>query len=337
MLYQLKQCVWEVTLSCCFSCKYCGSRAGDRRKNELSTSECRDVAAQLAIQGCERVSLIGGEVFMRPDWTQIVSFLRTFGMRVSIITNGYLFTDILIHQIKEAGVESVAVSLDGLEPLHDQFRQPGSFRRADEAIDRLSKGGILVSIISTLNSENVLELEEFYQYLLTKRIFAWQLQACCPMGNARHASVNHIFDHAKVIQFVNSHIWNAPFSIGVADNIGYYTSEEGFIRGNLSGKAVYPGCQAGIHTIGIDSVGNVRGCESMYDERFNEGNLRERRLKDIWEDPNSFSYNRKFKLEMLAGKCSDCPHGDICRGGCRSYNYFTHGNLYTSPTCAHIQ
>ena len=78
----------------------------------------------------------------------------------------------------------------------------------------------------------------------------------------------------------------------------------------------------------------MRGCESLYDERFNEGNLRQRRLRDIWEDPGAFAYNRQFRREMLTGQCARCRMGPWCAGGCRSYNYFVHGKLYESPACA---
>lgn len=51
-VYQLRSCVWEITLACCFSCKYCGSRAGKARENELTTEECLAIAEQLADMGC---------------------------------------------------------------------------------------------------------------------------------------------------------------------------------------------------------------------------------------------------------------------------------------------
>ena len=137
-----------------------------------------------------------------------------------------------------------------------------------------------------------------------------------------------------VINFVTSHMYEAPFAMGVADNIGYFTEAEGSIRGNLSGSAFFRGCSAGITSIGIDSVGNVRGCESMYDPAFTEGNLRTESLKEIWEDPDRFAYNRKFTPSMLTGKCAECELGQFCGGGCRSYNYFVHGKLHESPFCA---
>lgn len=334
--YKLKSCVWEITLACCFSCKYCGSKGGQARKGELTTKGCLSVAGQLSELGCRRVSLIGGEVFMRPDWSTIVRELTERGVRVSIITNGYLFTEELIQKLKEVHIESIAISLDGPEKVHDEYRQKGSFQRASQAIDVLTKHEIPVSVITTLHSQNVSCLESFYDFLKTKPIHAWQLQACSPMGNAAKGQIDYRFDFGTVIKFVESHMFDAPFRMGIADNIGYYTDSEGYLRGNLSGKAKFFGCRAGLSSIGIDSVGNVRGCESMYDARFIEGNLRERTLKEIWESPDAFVYNRRFRPEMLTGACGECKYGAYCAGGCRSYNYFTHGKLYESSGCARI-
>lgn len=332
--YQLKSCVWEITLACCFSCRYCGSKAGAARKNELTTQECIHVAKQLADLGCKRVSLIGGEVFLRSDWSVIVKALTDRDVKVSIITNGYLFSEKLISELKKVRIESVAISLDGTETMHDAFRQKGSFQRAFQAIDVLAQNEIPVSVISTLHSQNVLYLNEMFELLKNKDIFAWQLQACSPMGNASQGGFSTEIDFRNVIQFVEEHIGKSHFAIGIADNIGYYTENEGYLRGNTSGRAVFLGCRAGLTSIGIDSEGNVRGCESMYDISFIEGNLRDKSLYEIWNDPNSFSYNRKFKMEKLSGKCKTCDDRWKCAGGCRSYNYFFNGKMYESPHCA---
>lgn len=334
MEYHLTRCVWEITLACCFSCKYCGSKGGKARENELSTAECLDVADQLSELGCRRVSLIGGEVFMRKDWKQIVSRLTGHGIKVNIITNGFIFRDDLISDLREANVESVSVSIDGPQAVHDKYRQEGSYERAIKAIETLCGAQIPVSVISTLNHENSELLGSLYETLKKYPIYAWQLQSCSPMGNAANNGVDYAFDTAKVIRFVEDNAPNAPFALGVADNIGYFTESEGSLRGNLSGEAYFKGCSAGICAIGIDSIGNVRGCESMYDERFNEGNLRNQTLREIWENPDNFAYNRKFTPKMLTGKCKKCEMGKYCAGGCRSYNYFVHGKLYEAPACA---
>ncbi len=330
--YRLKSAVWEITLACCFSCKYCGSGGGKARKDELTTAECLRVCGELADLGCRRVSLIGGEVFLRNDWAEIVRALTASGIRVSIITNGYVFDDGIAEALKSTGAESVAVSLDGLRGVHDKYRQDGSFDRAVRAIRFLASHGIPVSVISTLNAKNARQLPEFCAFLRSLPIFAWQLQACSPMGNAAKSGIDCFFDPREVIRFVEDYRADVPFSLGIADNIGYFTPEEGNLRGREN--APFAGCGAGLSSVGIDSVGNVRGCESMYDDRFIEGNLRGRSLRDIWEDPDAFSYNRSFTPSLLTGACAECEHAPFCAGGCRSYNYFVHGKLYEAPRCA---
>ena len=332
--YRLDSCVWEITLRCCFHCAYCGSRGGEARENELSTEECLDVVRQLDELGCRRVNLIGGEVFMRRDWAVIAGALTGCGIKTCIITNGFSMTPAIIDELKRVRIESVAVSVDGVAVVHDAYRQKGSFERAMLAIRALTGAGIPVSVISALRADNAPRLPEFFEVLKTLPIFAWQLQACSPMGNADQNRIDVKFDAGFVIRFVKSIENAAPFYVGAADNIGYFTPEEldGGIRGTKN--AVFTGCGAGLTGIGIDSVGNVRGCESMYDERFNEGNLRSRSLAELWYDPNAFAYNRRFDESMLTGKCAKCAYGPICAGGCRSYNWFTTGALYENPLCA---
>lgn len=330
--YQLRTAVWELTLACCFHCAYCGSGAGKPRENELTTAECLQIVGQLAAMGLVRISLIGGEVFLRSDWEEIADALIRRGITTCIITNGYRMTPEILRALKRIGIESVAVSVDGPERVHDAFRTKGSYRRAFETIDALADAGIPVSVISALRADNAPLLPEFYETLLRFPIFAWQIQACSPMGCAEKNSVDVRFDVPAVLAFIRAHRNTQPFYICAADNIGYFNADEQYVR--IFPGSTFGGCAAGRSTVGIDSVGNVRGCESLYDLRFNEGNLRERSLLDIWTAPDAFAYNRRFTPDMLTGKCSGCVHGSVCAGGCRSYNWFTHGKLWESPYCA---
>lgn len=274
---------------------------------------------------------------MRDDWSVVAQALIKSGMRCSIITNGYRVSDCDLAKLSEMGIESVAVSLDGTKEFHDAWRMPGSFDCALSTIRRLVADGIPTSVITTLVPEGVGCLEEMFSILSGLGIAAWQLQACSPMGNASCGLSEICVDAREVIGFVEQHAESAQFRLGVADNIGYHTSSEGWIRGDLGGRACFPGCIAGLASIGIDSAGNVRGCESMYDAIFIEGNLRDVSLRDIWEDVDAFSYNRHFDASVLTGRCADCPAGVYCAGGCRSYNHFVHGKLYESPNCARVR
>src|ERR1700683_4338445 len=72
--------VWEITLACDLKCLHCGSRAGHRRPRELTTTECLEVVDALARLGTREITLIGGEAYLRPDWTEIIKAIRRHGI-----------------------------------------------------------------------------------------------------------------------------------------------------------------------------------------------------------------------------------------------------------------
>lgn len=297
----------------------------------MTTAECIDVVRQLGEIGMRRVNLIGGEIFMRSDWRTIVAALCGANIKVCIITNGYRLKDEDLAFLRDVGIESIAVSLDGPEDVHDAWRMRGSYLAAVESVKRVHEYGIPVSMITALRRDNAPVLREFYDNTVKKLpIFAWQIQSCAPMGNASGNDYAVRYSFKDVIRTVAEIVPEAPFTVGIADNIGYFTPEEPIVRGG----GYFGGCSAGLSAVGIDSRGNVSGCESLRDPSFFEGNLREKSLKEIWYSPDSFKYNRGFDESMLRGKCADCPEGPYCAGGCRSYNFYTSGCLYESKYCA---
>src|SRR5689334_3834153 len=85
--YRPNYAVWEITLACDLACRHCGSRAGRARPDELSTAECLDLVDQMADLGVQEVSLIGGEAYLREDWTDILRRIRARGM-IALLTTG---------------------------------------------------------------------------------------------------------------------------------------------------------------------------------------------------------------------------------------------------------
>jgi radical SAM protein with 4Fe4S-binding SPASM domain len=86
----------------------------------------------------------------------------------------------------------------------------------------------------------------------------------------------------------------------------------------------------------------VKGCLSLpsamnRESRFIEGNIRQRPLREIWESPDAFAYNRRFKVSQLKGFCRTCEYAEICRGGC-SWTAFSHtGDRNDNPYCYYRQ
>jgi radical SAM protein with 4Fe4S-binding SPASM domain len=92
------------------------------------------------------------------------------------------------------------------------------------------------------------------------------------------------------------------------------------------------GCQAGITILSIRSNGDVTGCLSQQNY-YNEGNIREKSIIEIWNDPNAFAYNRKFTADMLGENCKTCRYGAMCKGGCLGNSLTFTGKPYNDPYC----
>ena len=113
--------VWEITLACDLACQHCGSRAGRRRRDELSTSEALDLVEQIAELGARDVGLIGGEAYLRKDWLEIVAAIRAAGMRCDLQTGGRNLSEERVARAAAAGLCGVGISIDGIGATHDGF------------------------------------------------------------------------------------------------------------------------------------------------------------------------------------------------------------------------
>jgi len=336
--YKPEFCVWELTLKCNMKCKHCGSIAGNARENELTVDECLNVAGQLIDLGCEQVTFIGGEVFLYEGWERIARKLSESGLYINLITNGFLLGDEQIAQIKYAGLTNLGISLDGMKENHNYIRNVNtSFEKVMDAINVLNREGIPVAVVTSLIDRNFEDLYNMYNLLVEKDIQLWQIQIVNPMGNMANKK-DLILDPAKVpliTRFIREKRSEQKITIYAGDDIGYFDENELYIRGQPGTQCEWFGCQAGLRVVGIDSIGNVKGCESLYSDEFIEGNLREESLSEIWNKDGNFAYNRNFNINLLTGSCKDCDKGAVCRGGCRGACYFTTDSKFENPYCCY--
>jgi radical SAM protein with 4Fe4S-binding SPASM domain len=277
-------------------------------------------------------------VFLYRGWERVAARLSGAGAKVNIITNGFLLGDKQVEQIRRAGLVNVGISVDGMEASHDRTRNvPGSFRRVVSALDRLRRAEIPTAAVTSLLDYNFADLEPLHDLLAEHGVNVWQLQIATAMGNlARQEGL--LLDPAKVplvTRFIRRKREEQRMRIYAGDDIGYFDENEMYLRNRPGTICTWGGCQAGLSVVGIDSVGNVKGCESLYSDRFTEGNLRAESFAEIWHKEGAFAYNREFDESQLTGRCAGCDKGDRCRGGCRGSCYFTTGSLYDNPYCCY--
>jgi MoaA/NifB/PqqE/SkfB family radical SAM enzyme len=156
--------VLELTYRCNLACPFCFVRRQPKTNTESNETE-------LTPQEIERVVgqtppwtimlLSGGEPFVRNDISDILQCVAR-KRRCHIFTNGTAITPLLVEKLVKLGVASIAISVEGSEPVHDAIRGPGTWTRACDAIRMLSaeKGRRgskfpLVTLKTTITASNV--------------------------------------------------------------------------------------------------------------------------------------------------------------------------------------
>ena len=342
MQYQPEFCVWETTLACNLACRHCGSTAGKPRANELDTSEALGVVEALGELGTREITFSGGELFVRPDWRQLLARARELGIGRIIVSNGLAITREVADELARHEVGSVSLSVDGAARVHDWLRPlntllaselsgpasptgVSSHEQIHWAIENLTAAGVTVSAITQVSKMNLLELPAIEDFLASHGIDGWQIQMTNPMGRGvrpdggQRVPVLEPEDLPALYEFIRHVQQDGRVRCLAADCIGYYGHDEPLLRSvERPNDNFWQGCQAGMRVLGITSNGGVKGCLSMPDA-YLEGNLRERPLREIWNDERAFAYNRKFTVDSLSGGCSGCAFGKLCRAGCHSF------------------
>lgn len=326
----------ELTLRCPCRCQTCGSRAGAGRASELSHPEWLGVITALADLGCQRISLMGGEPLLYPQWSELVKAARARSLIVDMISSGQGLDPDVAHTMVDSGLNAVTISVDGVGATHDQQRGvTDCFEQCLRAIRWVDGAGLKVGVTTQVNQGNLAELEVLAPILEDTGVLGWQLQLTLPIGRAQdnlHLALSPAMmpDLLRVLRRLACRPGLRPH---LTDNIGYCTHDDLALR-TLQGGFPRPwlGCRAGLDALGVTSDGRVKGCLSLPDTCV-EGNVRELSLSSLWNDPNRFAYNRRYTPAQLWGACVACEHSRHCRGGCTSTAYAMSGRPGTISHC----
>ena len=335
--------VWELTLACNMQCEHCGSAAGKKRDDELTLDEMYRVIDELAELDCERITLLGGEPLIHPHWEDLAERIKENGFGANVITNAWtLDREDVCDALARSGITIVGISLDGLEENHDKLRRrPGSFKRALRGMELLRKRKLPIAVSTVVTNDSINDLAGMYDLFDSEGVKVWQMQIGAPLGRLERD--NPVVLDPRRLQELQEFIVTKQESgytdlrIDIADCVGYYGEYEDRgirMKRNRHQSIYWTGCHAGIQGIGIDSNGAVKGCASLPSiPEFIEGNVRERSLADIWNDPDNFSYTRQFRVENLTGFCAQCEYGPLCKAGCTSAALGHSGGIGENPMC----
>jgi len=343
--------VWNFTYKCNLNCKHCYSDAGNRPRQELSTSEAMKVVDQIADFGVTALAFSGGEPLMRKDFFEVATRAVESGLYVSLATNGTLLTKERVRLLKRIGLNYVEVSLDGANSeTHDAFRgKPGSFDQALNGLKNCVKEDICTCLAITATKNNLNEIPLVLAMAEELGVKRFTLFNFVPTGRGKDILELDPSpeEREKVLELLNKKLsegsqiailTTAPQLARVALQ-SPSTQEDMMVplahmeaaKINKKAKALADfigGCGAGRFYCAISPEGNVQPCVFL---PITVGNLKAERLEDIWF--NSPVFNALRDRGNLKGRCSRCEFKFVC-GGCRARAFAYHNDyLMSDPGC----
>lgn len=332
--------VWEITLACNLKCTHCGSRAGKVRPGELDTQQCFEVIDSLKKLGTREITIIGGEAFLRKDWLEIIERICQSGMECSMQSGAYNLNEERIINAKNAGVNNIGVSIDGLAENHNKIRgRNDSFEHAVNCLKLLKKHQITSSVNTVITKTNKNDLDGLLDILIDLGIKNWQVQLAVAMGNAVDNSEELILHPYELVDFyenlitIYSKALNNGILMQAGNNIGYFGPYEHIWR--QGSEKYFSGCSAGHTSLGIEADGKIKGCPSLPTTVYTGGNIKDMSLEDIWKYQEVMFFTRYRNKDELWGGCKGCYYESTCMAGCTWTSHVLFGKRGNNPYCHH--
>jgi len=327
---RLKLAGWEITRRCNLSCPHCYTAASRGRAPELATAECRRVVDELSALGTEVIGWTGGEPLLRDDLEEITAYARDRGgIRSGVTTNGLLLDERRARSLRDAGVLSVQISLDGSTAERNRRMRgaaPEEFDRILGAVRISKRAGFRLHLAMVLGAENLDDAPAFLRLAREEGVDSVRFCGFVPAGRGRRREIVRRLgfdgDLGRLRAFAESALAAVSPSVLFDPAFGPLPPDWNFHE-----------CMAGVQTLYISSKGDVYPCTSLLHRRFVVGNLRDRPLEDLWDDPK-MTFVASLPWENLAPACRECPHFPGCHGACRGITFAHTGDLHAAfPVC----
>lgn len=316
--HPLRQLFWECTMRCNLKCRHCGS---DCKASALYP----DMSAEDFLRVVDSITphvdphevmivITGGEPLLRQDLDEVGRALYDRGYSWGIVTNGWLLDEARLRSLLDAGMQSLTISLDGLEPDHDWMRgREGSFARTWNAIRLLCRTqGLTWDVDTCVNRRNYPKLEPMRQQLLSLGVKRWRLLTVFPMGRAKEDPEMIITDEEfrGLMEYIRKQ--RVDYREGGTSMRCYYGCE-GFL-GEYEGevRSHFFDCEAGISVASVLIDGSISACSSIR-SNYHQGNIYHDDFWSVWEQRFLPYRNRSWAREQ--GPCADCKFFRYCEGG----------------------
>ena len=268
---------WQCNQKCIF-CYAAGQEKGKTR--ELTTGEWKQTIDRLEKARVPMVTFTGGEPTQRADIAELVGYAKRMVTRLN--TNGVNLTPELVRQLKEAGLDSLQVTLYSYdENIHNVLVGSNHHTDTIQGIRNAVAAGLDICINTPLCKKNAdyAKTLEFIHRLGVRFVTVSGL-ICTGMAGINHEeydlTAEELFEIVKSAKaFCNHHEMEIDFT-----SPGLITAEK---LENLGVNV--PMCGACLSNMAIAPDGTVVPCQSWLGTDASLGNILTDPFKKIWNHP----------------------------------------------------
>ena len=182
----------DITYKCNYRCLHCYNSSGSHNfSTELTDKQIISVISYLAEMAPRSFCLCGGEPMMRKEL--LYKAIRAYKLgnpdnSCNMVSNGYYINPATAQELKEAGIDSVQISLDGATPVTHNWLRSNEFAydRAINAIKCLHEAGISVSVACTPTKRNISEISELMALCEQLGVVLFRMQPIMNLGRGRN-------------------------------------------------------------------------------------------------------------------------------------------------------
>jgi len=335
---------YSITTKCNLKCKHCYSESTDQvAPDELSTEEAFRLMDDLSRWGIGLLIIDGGEPLCREDLLDVVKYASSKGIRTTIGSNGTLIDEGMARKMLDAGVMSVAISVDGADAqTHDSFRGiSGAFEQALKGVEACRAAGLPFQFNMVIRKETLPQLEDMLRLAVDSGANAAEFFDLVAAGRAKQECREEVLsrdERKRAMEWLVQSQEDCPIVIRVPACPMYplllqqkQIQPKHFPKEVLQRVPYYGrGCAAGMPMgyVMVLSNGEVNPCMLL---QVKLGNIREQSIISIWE--NSPVLAKLRQRELLKGDCGNCLYKVTC-SGCRGRAYEETGDMMAAdPGC----
>lgn len=296
---------FDVTYRCNERCVHCYLEHEDH--GELSTAEIKRVLEQLAEAGTLFLTFSGGEIFLRPDFFELLAHARKLHFDITLKTNALLINEDRAGELKRLGVRKIQVSLYSDDPaVHDAITKvPGSLERTLRAVRFLKEQGLVVKVSCPLMKQNLHSFRGVQRLADELGVTYIMDPTITPMIDGGSGPLSMRLGADELLPVFSDSVLNPPLA---PSRDSAKTEPPDAV---LTAAQAYDNipCSAGHNSCYISPYGDVYPCVQM---PVPTGNLRGKTFHDIWYGGGEMERVRAAR-ESMVRVCTSCPIKEYCQ------------------------